>query len=198
MTNPLQHSPAGEPPPGLGIAGAGAYDKSALLFRYAAEHGCRALVETGLYYGTGSGMPVYLAGRVERYIAIDYQQENLDLARSRMGAGRIDLLLGDSGVVLADLLAGQLDVAPLESPALFWLDAHAITEEEPAPSLCPVVAELQAVACWGGAGVVLIDDYRLFGVAPGWPSQPELLEECRRLFSPDRVEIDGDSVVCRL
>ena len=181
MTAPLsQHGPAGEPLPGVG-SGAGGFDKSGLLRSYAATFKCRTLVETGIYQGRGSG------DWFPNYVAVDYQTSNCAAMRRSRPDARV--LQGDSALVLRDLLGDEHE---LETPVLFWLDAHAISEEEDAPTICPVVGELEAIIGWEHApsSVVLIDDLWGMGSHRGWPTLGELRELADR--GPwNRVEQDG-------
>lgn len=168
--NPSQHEPAGAPPPGVGPGG-DAFDKSGVLREYAARFHVKTLVETGLYGGRGSGMHV----PVETYVAIDYQVANLNEAE-RICPGGV-YLLGDSAEVLPRVL-GNDELAP---PVLFWLDAHAIDDEEPSPTKCPLTAELAAIGAWEYApnSVVLIDDLWAMGRVSGWPTLLELRKYAR-------------------
>jgi hypothetical protein len=159
-----QHSPAGELPAGLSPGGVAAYDKSGLLRDYVARYAACSLVETGLYQGHGSGMDVPGVD----YLAIDWQPENVDAAR---GAG-YRAACGDSAVVLADV------IGHVAAPALFWLDAHAISDDEGSPTVCPLMGELAAIIGWehAGSSVVLIDDLWGMGTIRGWPTLDELRE----------------------
>lgn len=179
--NPFQHAPRGEPPPGVGT-GAGGFDKSAVLIDYARQFKCVSLVETGLYGGRGSGMGLDWL----RYFAIDYQPENARLGRLQRPEGVF--IVGDSNVELGRLL----EHGEVTAPCLFWLDAHAIFPDEPAPTICPVIGELEAILAWENASrsVVLIDDLWGFGSVAGWPSLPELRELTDR-GAWNRVEQDG-------
>lgn len=184
--NPNQHTPAGELPPGLSPGGAAAFDKSGLLREYVGRYRCPTLIETGLYNGAGSGMPIKAAGVVSRYIAIDWQRENVEHAR---GLG-FEAYCGDSAEVLASLLTEHLDI---ESPALFWLDAHALDEGEGSPQVCPLLGELDAIIAsrYARSSVVLIDDLWGMGSLHGWPTMDELRERVDAAGCWDRDEAGG-------
>ena len=55
-------------------------------------------------------------------------------------------------------------------PVMFWLDAH--TNES-----CPVLREIAAINKMYPAGhVILVDDARLFGQLPAWPTPGQVIE----------------------
>lgn len=195
--NPDQHVPAGSAPP-LGAGAAASYDKSGQLLEYARRYGCRSLVETGLYYGAGSGMPVLALGAVERYVAIDYQEDNIQRARAAFaGDARVSLVTGDSAEMLHTILTETFAwIGSLPEPVLFWLDAHAISGEEASPTTCPLMAELDAIIAWAGHSVVLIDDVWGMGRIPGWPTLPEVLKACGDAGLWGDVHDDGATVFC--
>ena len=177
--NTFQHGFAGERP-GIG-AGQGGFDKTGLLADYAGRFHVKTIVETGLYQGRGSGMHV----PVQRYIAIDWQQANCDLLRELCPDAHT--YCGDS----AHLIRWLLTASPPASPVLFWLDAHALSEDEGAPQVCPVLGELAAIQAWPGAAssVVLVDDLWGMGSLPGWPTLDELREAAGDTWA--RSEDDG-------
>jgi hypothetical protein len=54
-------------------------------------------------------------------------------------------------------------------PVLFWLDAH--TNDE-----CPVLDEIAVINKSRLTHVILVDDARLFGELPAWPTKAEVVE----------------------
>lgn len=70
---------------------------------------------------------------------------------------------GDSTVVLRELLL------VLDRPAVFWLDAH-FSGGRRGPVDTPIEAELREIFFRPNPGVVLIDDMRLFGTDPAYPT----------------------------
>jgi hypothetical protein len=165
--NEHQHSYAGQAP--TLVAANAQLDKQALLCEYAARFDAQAVIETGLYNGVGSGMAVPDVA----YCAIDYQFDNIARAEQLCPDGLY--LWGDSGSELPKFLAGYR----FRLPALFWLDAHTISQEERSPTICPVLAELDAIIHWRHAtsSVVLVDDLAYFGRVHGWPTLDELYEK---------------------
>lgn len=65
-----------------------------------------------------------------------------------------------------------LIVATLDTPAIFWLDAHWSRDLEGVKPdvVCPVLEEIAIIRKSNIDHVILVDDARLFGVEKGWPS----------------------------
>jgi hypothetical protein len=151
--------------------------KTELLRSYGIAYELRILVETGLWNGHGSGMPI--ARGFDRYVAVDAQQANWQRAKD---AG-FEAHFGSSAIVLPYLLGRRANMMrePAErldrNPALFWLDAHYVVEGDDflAANPSPLLAELRAILEWPHAprSVVLVDDVRMLG-APGWPTRDEI------------------------
>jgi hypothetical protein len=73
------------------------------------------------------------------------------------------LFLCDSGECLHDVFRF------IYTPALFWLDGH--TDD-----YTPVLAELAAINSSSLPHAIMIDDWRLFGALPKWPSKEKVIE----------------------
>lgn len=139
-------------------------DKQALIRDLAERHGARTLVETGTYLGD---MVAAMLGRFDRIISIELSEELHQRATERFaGEDSVVLLQGDSGEKIADA------IAMLDGLAIFWLDGHysgGITAS--ADLATPIMQELETIFALGNAGhVVIIDDARLFGRNPGYPT----------------------------
>jgi hypothetical protein len=158
--------------------------KVALLRSYAA--GYNTFIETGIYNGHGSGHE--MTDLFPHIFMLD-----LDIANC-VAARRYPQILcypGDSAVTLPLLL----EATP--APALFWLDAHLVAEYDGEAALhenpCPLLAELRAILAWehAAASTVLIDDVRLMGEEPGWPT----LFEVEAITSVWRGYQNADDVI---
>jgi hypothetical protein len=142
--------------------------KVALLRSYAA--GYSTFIETGIYNGHGSGHE--MTDLFPRIHMLDLDVENCMAARR---PPQILCYPGDSGANLPAVLEY------VREPAMFWLDAHLVAEYDGEAALhenpCPLLAELRAILAWEHAvkSTVLIDDVRLMGVEPGWPTLNEVL-----------------------
>ena len=82
---------------------------------------------------------------------------------------------GDPGIELhhgdsASLLPGI--IPNITSPIVFWLDAHYSGGGTGGENICPVLGEVDAVFTRNNPDdIILIDDARLFGWSPGYPSK---------------------------
>ena len=154
---------AGRPPPPPDVL------KQRNLRRLAKAHGLRVLVVTGTFDGQ---MVEAMRKHFDRIYSIELSREYHDAARTRFAAFRhINLLLGDSGVVLRKV------VESLDGPALFWLDGHysgGITARGAKDT--PIIEELGCLYPERFEHVVMIDDARLFGQDPGYPTLTEVSE----------------------
>lgn len=136
--------------------------KRELLRKAAKEHGLSTLVETGTYKAD-----TVRALRHDFSLIVSIELDpDLHLAAVTRCRGQANARLyqGDSSAVLREL------VPTLETPALFWLDAHysgtgtAFGEKE-----SPIESELES-ALGPGMHIVLIDDAREFrNQANGYP-----------------------------
>ncbi len=128
------------------------------------------LVETGLWDGWGSGMR--LEWSKDRYVALDVSAANVTEAL-RKGYYAV---LGDSGENLPDVLE------ELTEPALFWLDAHLVSEVNE-PNHSPLIREMEAIIAWPhhATSTLLIDDVRMMG-RDGWPTVEQVLEVGRAVW----------------
>jgi len=140
--------------------------KRQLLRETAREHGLRVLVETGTYMGETAWA---LRRDFERIETIELEPTLARLARIRFGRTKnVGVHEGDSAAVLPRILE------TLDSPALFWLDAHPSTDRTARGGPIPLRSEIAVIAAHGVRGhVVLIDDLQYIG-QPGYPSPEEL------------------------
>src|SRR5688572_5534864 len=161
--------------------------KVAAIRAMARAHGARVFMETGTYKGQTLAAVRDLFDRV---ISIELDPEIHHAADQRFaGDSGVRCIQGDSGVELARVLE-RIDV-----PALFWLDAHysgpgtARSDRD-----TPIVDELHAILRHPVNGhVVLIDDARLFGINPAYPtlrSVMDMVDAARRDYTVD-VAIDA-------
>lgn len=142
--------------------------KRRLIRRVVKASGARVFVETGTWRGDTVAK---IAPCVDRAITIELDQTLFEAARERFAdTPTVEVILGDSGDVVGQLLPG------LESPAVFWLDGH---YSGPGTGLgtreTPIVAELEHLLAGADRrDVILIDDARLFGNAPDYPTIDEI------------------------
>jgi hypothetical protein len=142
--------------------------KAGLIRQYSVNYGIRTFVETGTFFGD---MLDALRDDFDLLTSIELEPDLAAKARERFrDLPKIRVVQGDSGLRLTEA------VAALEEPAIFWLDAHysggvtAAGESE-----TPITAELNGLfAARLLNHVILIDDARLFGNAPDYPSLREI------------------------
>jgi hypothetical protein len=154
--------------------------KQAVIRTYARRHGTRILVETGTFLGD---MVEAMKLDFEHVYSIELSPQLFDKAKARFhDAPNVTLIQGDSGHAIKDVLSR------LKEPALFWLDGHwsdGITARGDRDT--PVREELDAILATGALPhVILIDDARLFGADPAYPT----IEELRKQVSARRPQLE--------
>lgn len=143
-------------------------------------------METGTFYGD---MLVQVRPGFERLVSIELSPRLASRARRRFADDpAVTIVQGDSGALLGPTLRS------LDRPAVIWLDGHYsgwLTAR--GDSDTPVLLEVRAALDTGTADdVLLIDDARLFGSDPSYPSIAELeaLVATRRPGWHSRVKDD--------
>jgi len=117
--------------------------------RYPNQH----FIETGSHEGYGIDIAVNTG--FQNVYSIEINPRLYNICKNRFdGNPRVKLFLGDSAVVLPDVIAG------IDGRITFWLDAHIATGE----TGCPILEELEAIKKHPIKDhTILIDDIRLFG-----------------------------------
>lgn len=162
--------------------------KQAVVRALAARHGLRVLVETGTFMGD---MVAAMREDFARIVSIELSPQLHARAAARFaGDPRIALIEGDSGGALAGVLA------TLAEPALFWLDGHySAGQTARGATDTPVREELAAIfAARELPHVVLIDDARLFGRDPAYPSLDALRALLRERRPAYTLEVEADII----
>ncbi len=150
------------PPPGL--------FKARTVRKYAKQYGLRCLVETGTYRG---GMIATVKRDFDEIYSIELSEKLHVVARERFAKDkRVKLICGDSGEELPRV------VERLACPALFWLDAH-YSGGETANGIegNPIMKEIACILKDRKEHVILVDDMRLFGADPAYPTSEALVAE---------------------
>lgn len=138
--------------------------KQRLIRRYATQHRCATLVETGTFRGD---MLLAMLNDFRTLYSIELHPGLYARAqRLFLNQPRVRLLQGDSGQRIADVLKD------LDEPAVFWLDGHFSAGNTAKADLeTPVMAELDQVLKHRIPNhVVLIDDARLFTGQNDYPT----------------------------
>jgi hypothetical protein len=151
-----------------------------MLREHADRYGLDTLVETGTFRG---GTIEALRNRFARIYSIELDDALYDAARARFARNpNVTILHGDSALMLPHVLAG------LREPALFWLDGHysGPGTARAAAHETPITEEIRAVLAHPVARhVVLVDDARVFGTWPDYPT----IDEFRRLVAAQRPDV---------
>jgi hypothetical protein len=162
--------------------------KEAVVRALAQRYGTRVLVETGTYFGD---MVAAMKRDFARIYSIELSRPLHEKAVARFrDQPHVTLIHGDSGQAIRQVLA-QLD-----EPALFWLDGHFSSGVTARGSQdTPVREELDAIfAARDLPHVILIDDARLFGTDPTYPTAEDLRAQIRGHRPQLEFAVDADIV----
>lgn len=139
----------------------------------------RHFVETGTADGATCE---YLRQDFDHLYTIEIVPSLHEFSKKRLqDYSNIELLLGDSTSILPPLLAR------INAPCFFWLDGHFCGSRE-ARGLkdTPVEDELQIILATKIPHIIIIDDARLFGRDPAYPT----IERIRELVTGQDIEYD--------
>lgn len=161
-----------------------AWEKQQHLIEWVRRSGVRVFVETGTYRGETT---LALRQVVRRCVTIELDPDLHAAARAVFaGMTDVDLLLGDSGTLIRDVLVG------LDEPALFWLDAHysgAGTARGVEDS--PILGELHSILSHPIRDhIVIVDDAREFVGENGYPTIRRLAKFVERRGYAIRIRDD--------
>ena len=162
--------------------------KRSILLAEALRINASNIVESGTYQGDTAW---FFRKKLRSIVSIEVHPQLAALAKNRFKAWRnITIVEGDSGDVLPSICAS------LQGPTLFWLDGHysgGITGS--GREACPVWRELDAITTttrndWSA----FIDDARLFGVDPAYPSIQELREYAASRCPRHELVVENDII----
>jgi hypothetical protein len=143
-------------------------EKRRHLVDWIERSGLRVFVETGTFRGETT---LALRKVVDRCITIELDPTLHERAKAVFaGVGGIELLLGDSGTLIRQVLER------LDEPALFWLDAHySGSGTGRGAEDSPILRELAAILGHKvREHVAIIDDARDFTGSGGYPTIRDL------------------------
>ncbi len=148
------------------------------------------LLESGTYLGD---TVAYFLPHARRIVSIEVEPKLYADARERFAnEPSVELILGDALDVVPQL------VQMMDEPPLLWLDGHfsgGVTgqgqEVEPAGTILHRLARIRKPH-----GITaVIDDLRLFGRDPTFPTLDELVRNARAAFPDARMYVGLDSLV---
>lgn len=155
------------------------------------KYGCSTFVETGTYLG---GTVQSVRHHFAKVYSVELSKELFQRADKRFrNTSNVKILHGDSGIELnaiIPLVVGR---------AIFWLDGHYSGGNTACGATsCPLVAELDVIGRHERTDhVILIDDARLFGADPAYPTLGEA-ERMLLLINPTyQVTVEHDCIVAR-
>ena len=137
------------------------------------EKGYEVLIETGTYLGD---MIQAQLNNFKKLYTIELSIELFEKAKIRFKKhSKVNLLQGDSGVVLNNLLP------TINESCIFWLDGHYSgifkgVQTAKGDKECPIYEELNAIFRTNFNHYILIDDARMFKGSNDYPTIQELID----------------------
>lgn len=162
--------------------------KQEAIAHYADKHGLKILVETGTYLGE---MIEAMRHRFDKVYSIELSEMLWKRAKRRFkGVANVELINGDSGKELGKLMER------IDQPTLYWLDGHySAGETAQGEKDTPIFEELGHIFNAPRLGhVIIVDDARLFGTDPAYPTIGELEAFVEKHQPGSEVGIDNDSI----
>jgi hypothetical protein len=163
----------------------GAYTKYVLLNRLRRQTRSRVFIETGTLFGDTARRA---AAVFERVITIELDPSLADRAAVALrDLPHVEVLKGDA----LNLLPAVLQRSDVRN-VLVFLDGHYSGEGTACGSLPePAVAALTILApSKDRLNCVIVDDFRCFGVEPGFPSKSQLLQCAESNFPREEFNIE--------
>lgn len=149
-------------------------DRCAVILDYATEYEIATIVETGTADGATAEL-VALSTAVDSVVTIEADPDRHLRAEERLATQpKITALFGESPGFLTSLAESGL----VRGRCLWWLDAHHLIDDVNGDEakVTPILDEVTHVLERKARDVVLIDDARLFGTYPGYPTLDELAD----------------------
>lgn len=177
----------------MGIVHPGVPKELALFLRDTAN--VTVFVETGTYLGDTAA---WASRQFKRVITIEASETLANDARARWShLTNIEFLTGES----LDQL--RLVVPLLDSPTLFWLDAHwSVGNTYGGEKECPLLEEIGALRTVNNLNILLIDDARLFLAPPppphqiaAWPAIVDVLDAIREVIPDAYIAVTEDVII---
>ncbi len=162
--------------------------KQALLREYSGKHGLAILVETGTHTGE---MVEAMRDEFDEVYSVELSTDLHEKALQRFaGIANVHLIQGDSGARLGEI------IHRLSRPALFWLDGHySAGATARGDKDTPVLAEIAEILRHRPLGhVILVDDARLFGTDPSYPTVDHLEQIVRADVPNAGLSVEDDVI----
>ncbi|RWQ53029.1 hypothetical protein [Mesorhizobium sp.] len=162
--------------------------KQAAIRKLSKKYGTRIFVETGTFRGD---MVEAVKREFDKVYSIELSHEFYLAAKERFaGDKNVEILHGDSGEKLREIMP------LLTAPCLFWLDGHfSGGNTAKGASETPIWAELDHILAAPDRGhVILIDDARLFGSDPAYPTVEAIVELVSQKRPGLQFEVEDDAI----
>ena len=168
--------------------------KQEFLKEYALKYDLQVLVETGTCFGDTIEA---LKNDFKKIFSIELSEKLfIDANEKFKECLHIELIHGDSGAEIKKI------ILKLKTPALFWLDAHysggALRGKVSArgEKNTPIIEELTHILASTIAGnVIVIDDARLFGTDPAYPTVEILKKIIIDMRGFLNIEFKNDAII---
>ena len=165
--------------------------KAKIIIAYAKQYKISSLIETGTYLGeTVEATKKYF----KRLYTIEMNKPLYEKAKRLFPKdNKIKMFLGDSAQVLPKILKG------VNSPCLFWLDAHysggiGITLKP--LKITPILQELKSILKNKVKNhAILIDDARFFTGNNDYPTIKEMKTFVKEFLPKHKINIENDIIV---
>ena len=152
--------------------------------------GIKTFVETG----TAQGDTAFIAaGHFENVITIEIHEPALQVARRHLqrvhdslGITNLAILCGDTLTALPEIFTSPplriVAIPPIDTLALFWLDAHWTGQQDTiGKTECPVIEEIQMIRRANQKHCIMVDDIQILStsgsdrdkIMAGWSKHPE-------------------------
>jgi hypothetical protein len=171
-------------------------EKRGIIDFYKNKFNTQTLVETGTFLGD---TVEFFRTKFPKVYSIELSKELAEKAAKRFeGYENVSILQGDSGEVLASL------IADFKVPALFWLDGHYSSEffhngeyikTARADKDTPVEKELNILLNASQQHIILIDDARLFTGRNDYPTIKNIGKKAASSKYPYHVFVQNDIII---
>lgn len=152
-------------------------------------YSCSSFIETGTFYGQTTSF----ASRIfKSVISIEIYEPLFKLNVEHFkNVNNVSILLGDSLLRLPDAINSS------SGSVLFWLDGHYSGDGTgKGEATSPILGELDIIKTSHiKAGVIVIDDLRLFTGKAGYPTIFETLTKLHTIDPDGSITIDRDALV---
>jgi len=137
-----------------------------IILKLKEAYGISNFIETGTYRGDTA---IWASRRFEKVITIEYSKSIYEQVTEKYSqTNNIEFLYGDTRTKLKEI------TSKLDTPSLFWLDAHwSGGETYGQEDECPLIEEIEIINSSKYDNFIFIDDARLFTSPPPSPHSIE-------------------------